>query len=55
MAVDHLLATIAMGMVALFIPVPLMFLGIIVVVVQTLVFALLTSIYIALATEHEEH
>jgi F-type H+-transporting ATPase subunit a len=55
MAVDHLLATIALGMVALFVPVPLMFLGIIVVVVQTLVFALLTSIYIALATEHEEH
>ena len=55
MAVDHLLATIFMGMVALFVPVPLMFLGIIVVVVQTLVFSLLASIYIGLATEHEEH
>jgi F-type H+-transporting ATPase subunit a len=42
-------------MVALFIPVPLMFLGIIVILVQTLVFSLLTSIYIGLATEHEEH
>src|SRR3954468_12923287 len=55
MAVDHLLGTIAIGMVALFIPVPLMFLGVIVILVQTLVFALLTSIYISLATEHEEH
>jgi F-type H+-transporting ATPase subunit a len=55
MAVDHLLGTIAIGMVALFVPVPLMFLGAIVIVVQTLVFSLLTSIYIGLATEHEEH
>ena len=55
MAVDHLLGTIALGMIALFVPVPLMFLGAIVIVVQTLVFSLLTSIYIGLATEHEEH
>jgi F-type H+-transporting ATPase subunit a len=55
MAVDHLLGTIAIGIVALLVPVPLMFLGIIVIIVQTLVFSLLTSIYIALATEHEEH
>jgi F-type H+-transporting ATPase subunit a len=55
MAVDHLLGTIAIGMVALFVPVPLMFLGALVIVVQTLVFSLLTSIYIGLATEHEEH
>jgi F-type H+-transporting ATPase subunit a len=55
MAVDHLLGTIAIGMVALFVPVPFMFLGAIVIVVQTIVFSLLTSIYIGLATEHEEH
>ena len=55
MAVDHLLGTIFLGMVALFVPVPLMLLGVIVIVVQTLVFSLLTSIYIGLATEHEEH
>jgi F-type H+-transporting ATPase subunit a len=36
--------------------VPVMLLGCLVVVVQTLVFTLLTCIYIALATEgHEEH
>jgi F-type H+-transporting ATPase subunit a len=55
MAVDHLLGTIAAGMIAIFVPLPLMFLGAIVIVVQTLVFSLLTSIYIGLATEHEEH
>jgi F-type H+-transporting ATPase subunit a len=55
MAVDHLLGTIAIGIVTLLVPIPLMFLGIIVILVQTLVFSLLTSIYIGLATEHEEH
>jgi F-type H+-transporting ATPase subunit a len=55
MAVDHLLVTIALGMVALFVPVPIIMLGTLICVVQVLVFCLLTSIYIALATEHEEH
>jgi len=55
MAVDHLLVTIALGMIALFLPVPVMVLGLLVCIVQVLVFCILTSIYIALATEHEEH
>lgn len=55
MAVDHLVASIFLGLVALLVPVPLMFLGIIVILVQTLVFSLLASIYIGLATEHAEH
>ena len=55
LAVDHLLGAIVFGMVALLLPIPLMLLGCIVIVVQTLVFSLLTAIYIGLATEHEEH
>jgi len=55
MSVDHLLVTIAIAIVTLLVPVPLMFLGIIVIIVQTLVFSLLTAIYIGLATEHLEH
>jgi F-type H+-transporting ATPase subunit a len=55
MAVDHLLGAIFLGLIAILVPVPLMFLGIIVILVQTLVFCLLTSIYIGLATEHAEH
>jgi F-type H+-transporting ATPase subunit a len=55
MAVDHLVGAIFLGLVAVLVPVPLMFLGIIVILVQTLVFCLLTSIYIGLATEHAEH
>lgn len=55
MAVDHMLVSIFLGLFALLVPVPVMFLGVIVILVQTLVFTLLSSIYIGLATEHEEH
>ncbi|HEY3236903.1 MAG TPA: F0F1 ATP synthase subunit A [Polyangiaceae bacterium] len=55
MSVDHLLLSIVLGLVAIVIPLPLMLLGCLIVVVQTLVFAMLTCIYIALATEHEAH
>lgn len=54
MAVDHLIGTIFLGMVALLVPIPLMFIAIIVVLVQTLVFCLLSSIYIGLSVEHHE-
>ncbi len=55
MAVDHLILGIFMGLVALLVPVPLMVLGTLIVLIQTLVFTLLTTIYISLATEHEHH
>jgi F-type H+-transporting ATPase subunit a len=54
-AVDHLVVSIFFGLVALLVPVPLMMLGIIVVVVQTIVFCLLSCIYIGLATEKADH
>jgi F-type H+-transporting ATPase subunit a len=54
MAVDHLLVMTFTGLVAILIPLPVMALSVLVVIVQTLVFALLTMIYIGLATEHEE-
>lgn len=55
MAVDHLLLTIFLGLIALVLPLPVMLLGVLVVLIQTLVFTMLTSIYIALATEPHEH
>ncbi len=55
MAVDHLILSIFLGLVALLVPVPVMLLGCLVIIVQTLVFTLLTCIYIGLATEHEAH
>jgi F-type H+-transporting ATPase subunit a len=53
MAVDHLILGLFMGLFAVVVPIPLMLLGCLVVVVQTLVFTLLTCVYIGLATEHE--
>lgn len=53
MAVDHLILGLFAGLIAALVPIPLMLLGILVVVVQTLVFTLLTCVYIGLATEHE--
>lgn len=55
MTVDHLVVGTFLGLFALFVPLPAMLLGVIVIVVQTLVFCLLSSVYISLSTEHEEH
>jgi F-type H+-transporting ATPase subunit a len=55
MSVDHLILGIGLSLFPLFLPIPLMLLGIIVVLVQTMVFTLLTAIYIGLATEREAH
>ncbi len=55
MAVDHLIIAIFLGLIGVLLPVPAMGLGVLVVLVQTLVFSLLTAIYIGMATEHEEH
>ncbi len=55
MAVDHLLVTIMLGMVALFLPIPVLILSTLVCIVQVMVFCILTSIYITLATEHDDH
>jgi F-type H+-transporting ATPase subunit a len=55
MAVDHLIVGIFAGLVAVLVPLPFMALGVLVLVVQTLVFTMLTCVYIGLATEHEAH
>jgi F-type H+-transporting ATPase subunit a len=55
MAVDHLIGGIFLSLVAVLVPIPTMVLGILVILVQTMVFCLLTSVYIGLATEHAEH
>jgi F-type H+-transporting ATPase subunit a len=53
MAADHLMLGLFLSLVALIVPIPVMLLGCLVVVIQTLVFTLLTCIYIGLATDHE--
>lgn len=55
MAVDHLIVGIFAGLVAVLVPLPFMALGVLVLIVQTLVFTMLTCVYIGLATEHEAH
>ena len=56
MAADHIMLGLFLSLIALLVPVPVMLLGCLVVIVQTLVFTLLTCIYIGLATEgHDEH
>jgi F-type H+-transporting ATPase subunit a len=55
MAADHLMLGLFLTLVALLVPIPLMLLGCLVVLIQTLVFTMLTCIYIGLATEHEAH
>jgi F-type H+-transporting ATPase subunit a len=55
LAVDHLLLTIFTGLFMFLLPVPIMILGTLVCIVQVVVFCLLSSIYITLATEHEDH
>ncbi len=53
---DHKVLGIFLGFGILFLPLPIMVLGTVVAVVQTLVFSLLSMVYIALAIEHaEEH
>ena len=55
MSVDHLILGIFLGLIPVLVPIPLMALGVLIVLIQTLVFTLLTCIYIGLATEHEAH
>ncbi len=51
---DHTILGIFLLLVPMFIPIPLMLLGLIVAFVQTFVFCLLTVVYIALAVEEAE-
>ena len=56
MFVDHLVVSVFTVLVALILPVPIMIMGILVVAVQTYVFCLLSTVYIAMAIEHhDEH
>ncbi len=56
MAADHVMLGLFLGLIALLVPLPVMLLSCLVVIVQTLVFTLLTCIYVGLATEgHDEH
>ncbi len=55
MTADHLVLGIFLSLVPWIVPLPLYFLGCIVVTVQTLVFCLLSTVYISMAIAHEGH
>jgi len=55
MTADHLVLTIFLGLVPFLVPLPMYVLGAIVVVVQTLVFCLLSTVYIGMAIEEADH
>ncbi len=52
---DHMVLGIFLGFGVPFVPLPVMMLGTIVIIVQAVVFTLLTIVYIAMAVEEHEH
>ncbi len=53
---DHLVLGIFLGIFAFVVPIPIMLLGFIVVIIQTLVFTILSIVYISMAVEkHDSH
>jgi F-type H+-transporting ATPase subunit a len=52
---DHKVLSSFFVLVPILVPLPFLILGILVCTVQTLVFSLLTMVYIEMATAHEEH
>ncbi|HEX9101173.1 MAG TPA: F0F1 ATP synthase subunit A [Polyangia bacterium] len=57
MAADHKVVAAFFGLVPLIVPVPFLILGVLVVIIQTMVFCLLTMVYIqgAVEPEHGDH
>ena len=52
---DHKLVLVFFGILPFALPVPFMVMGVLVCVVQAVVFSLLTTVYISQAVAHEEH
>jgi F-type H+-transporting ATPase subunit a len=55
MMADHKVVWSFFALVPLFVPLPFLLLGLLVCVVQAIVFCTLTMVYIGMAAEHEEH
>ncbi|HKP61437.1 MAG TPA: F0F1 ATP synthase subunit A [Polyangiales bacterium] len=55
MTADHMVLTIFLGLVPFLVPLPMYVLGTLVVIVQALVFCLLSTVYIAMAIEEADH
>ena len=55
MTADHMVLTIFLGLIPFIVPIPMYLMGVIVVTVQTVVFCMLSAVYISMAIAHEEH
>lgn len=55
MVADHMVLGVFLGLVPFIVPLPIYALGCIVVIVQTLVFCLLSTVYISMAVAHDGH
>jgi F-type H+-transporting ATPase subunit a len=55
MFADHMVVGTFVTLVPVVVPIPIMMLGVIVCIVQTLVFCILSTVYIGMAIAHEEH
>jgi F-type H+-transporting ATPase subunit a len=55
MLADHKVVFAFFSMVPLVVPIPFMLLGLLVCLIQAIVFCTLTMVYIGMAVEHEEH
>jgi F-type H+-transporting ATPase subunit a len=55
MVADHKVVATFTMLIPVIVPIPFLLLGLLVVIVQTLVFCLLTMIYISMAVAHEDH
>jgi F-type H+-transporting ATPase subunit a len=55
MTADHMVVGIFVGLVPFVVPLPMYALGVIVITVQTLVFCLLSTVYISMAIAHDGH
>jgi F-type H+-transporting ATPase subunit a len=51
---DHTVVAVFLGLVPLLVPLPFLVLGLLVAIIQTLVFCLLSTVYISMAVTHEE-
>jgi F-type H+-transporting ATPase subunit a len=55
MFADHLVVVTFTCLMPILVPVPMLLLGVLVCIVQTAVFCILSSVYFAMAVAHEEH
>jgi F-type H+-transporting ATPase subunit a len=55
MVADHTVLGIFLGLIPFVVPIPIQILGLLIALVQTFVFLILSTVYFSMAVEHDEH